>query len=239
MVVLPHEGLGDLIAIIPGLQELSKIVPLAIICDEEKWDQIINTFENVPNVSVRHFVEDKTYQIPADLCYKNETLIALGFYSRFPIIKYPKSFYFQMGIPEEVSRRKLILKPTRYKYDLPEEYIFIDLSTSNEMKFSMPNKNKYEQNLPTVKSVDNNTLLVTMPNKEYSIRLDQRYCFREKIHVALNSSKIICSDAALFNALIRLKHTVPIHVFTRNHVHTHDNIIYRNCRFDGGLYEFN
>ena len=239
IVVLPHEGLGDLIAIMPALQELSTKGKITIICDQEKWDQILETFEDVPNVSVRHFIENKTYKIPTDLYYGNEHLIALGWYSRFPIYKYPQSFYFQMGVPSNICRRQLRLKPTNNKYDLPDEYSFIDLSTSKGIKCPLPNKDIYGHDIPTVEALGKNTLRVKTSDKEYNISLDSRRCFCEKVHIAMNARKIICSDAALFNALIRLNIRKPLTVLTRDHVHPHDKVLYKKCRFDGGLHEFN
>lgn len=236
IVVLPHEGLGDLISILPAIQFLSSKEKISLICDIEKWRQLVETFEELPEISVRHFVGDNTYKIPSELVNSKENLIALGWYSRFPIIRYPRSFYFQMHVPLDICRRKLKLKPISNKYELPGEYIFIDLSTSKGINKQELNKYICKDDIPIIVVNDQNTLRVKTFDHSYNIYLNKKRCFCDRVNIAMNAREIVCSDAALFNAIVRLKNSPPITVMTRNHAHSHDKAVYRNCRFDGGVH---
>jgi len=235
LVIVPHEGLGDIIAIIAALSELQKHGPLSIVCDGNKWNQIIEAFEDVPKVEIRHFEGDKSYTSPVYVSSKTEELIALGYYSNTPIYKYPQSFYKQMGLPVVLCRKRLKLKPVSINnFDIPNKYLFIDNSTSVDNVEIHTNSD-----LPVVEVLSNTTLRVTEDGKERSIQLTASRCFAEKIKIAINADKIVCSDAALFNALVRIDHHVPITVKTRYHFHSHDKFLYRNCSFDGSLHELN
>jgi hypothetical protein len=233
MVILPHEGLGDLIGLINAFFYLSKKEgEITVLCDQDKWAQLVETFEGLEKIKIRHFVGDKSYRLPTQLFLECDRIFALGHYSKFPIFNYPNSFYLQLNVPKTVSRNKLILKARGCVYDLPQNFLFVDLLTSTGVKDL-----KLDGNIAIVRVLDFRTLNVEVAERSYKIYLNPTCCFAEKIHIALKATRIICSDAALFNALVRLESIPSLTVSTRLHKHSHDKKIYKGVVFDGGVHQ--
>jgi hypothetical protein len=236
VTILPHEGLGDLVAILPALQNLvSKGIGLTLVTDLSKWVQIENAFINVPKVNVHDFRADRTYAIPNFLYSKSgSSFIALGHYSKFPIVGYPKSFFWQLGVSQKLVSNWLIPKLGEVSFNLPSAYDFIDLTTSGGVLPSVvPSSGR-----DTVTSLSDSELLINRGGAEEHVFLDVNASFQQKICVALRAKNVICSDAALFNALIRIETRPNLTVFTRKHRHSHCTEIYKDCRFDGKIYSF-
>lgn len=236
ITLLPHEGLGDLIAILPALMELeSRGVDITIVADKSKWTQIENAFADVPKVNVLHFISNGSYAIPNFLSnLSGPPLIALGHYSNFPIVDYPTSFFWQIGVDCDVAANYLKPKLCKVNFNLPQSYVFIDLNTSKGPLSS----ECFPSFMNSVTCISNTELLVNESGFERRLFLDADASFHQKIGIALNAEKIICSDAGLFNALIRFEKRPELNVHTRKHHHTHFAGIYGVCKFDGGIYTF-
>jgi len=236
VMILPHEGLGDLIAILPALQNINKSgVKISLLTDISKWTQIENTFINVPKVKIIHFNNSGKYEIPQFLKKSDgSSLKALGFYSNFPVVDYPSSFFWQLGVHQNQVANFLQPKLSDKNFNLPIAYDFIDLNTSKgnaSPQFIETNKN-------TLTSLSNTEILIKCSETVEILILKENSSFHEKICIALKSEKVICSDAALFNALIRFEKRPKLIVHTRKHSHSHCTEIYQNCKFDGRVYEF-
>lgn len=237
VTIIPHEGLGDLISILPALQALhNKGVRITLAADLAKWKQVKNTFMNVPDLEVIQMASNLTYSIPSDILKScRSALVPLGFFSNFSFIKdYPYSFFWQLGIDRQVMNNSLYLQPGQYDFQLPEYFDFIDLGTSKGMIAS--NYVAFSEN--KVISLNNTDIEIDRAGCLLRLALDPSVSFHQKVYIALRSRVIICSDAALFNAVIRLSTHPKIIVHTRKHYHSHSKEIYGNCKFDGGIYEF-
>lgn len=237
VTIIPHEGLGDLISILPALQAIhNKGVHITLTTDLAKWSQVKNAFINVPDIDVIQMASNLNYTIPPNILKSRRSdVVPLGFFSNFSFIKdYPYSFYWQLGVDRKVMSNFLYLKSGHYDFLLPEYFDFIDLETSKGMigsDYSLFSQNK-------VISLNNTEIIIDKAGSELHLALDPSVSFHQKVYIALRSQVIICSDAALFNAVIRLPTHPKIIVHTRKHFHTHSTEIYGNCKFDGGIYEF-
>lgn len=237
IIIIPHEGLGDLISILPALKILdNEGVHITLATDADKWCQIENTFIDVPSVDIIQMAPNLDYSLPSDILRNNtQVLIPLGYFSKFSfIIDYPYSFFWQLGIERQAIANPLQIKPCLDDFQLPEYYDFIDLGTSkgiisdDDLSFS---ENK-------VICFSNTDVVVNQSGSERHLALNPSVCFHQKIFIALRSQVIICSDAALFNAIIRMPTHPKMIVHTRKHYHSHSREIYGDCKFDGGIHEF-
>jgi hypothetical protein len=237
VTIIPHEGLGDLISILPALQTLhNEGVHITLATDIAKWSQVRNTFIDVPDIDIIQIPPSSNYSVPKDILkYHRSFLIPLGYFSNFAfIVDYPYSFYWQLGIDRSVMDNPLYLKSCDDDFQLPESYDFIDLGTSKgvvESDYFSPAENK-------VIFLNNTEMVVTQPGSKLHLALNPAVSFHRKIFIALRSQVIICSDAALFNAVIRMSVHPKMIVQTRKHSHSHCKEIYGECKFDGGIYEF-
>lgn len=236
IIVLPHEGLGDLIAILPALQDIEKRgVSITLVADMSKWIQVENAFIDIPKVNLLHFDSNGLYCLPKFLSKSDcSSIISLGFYSNFPVVEYPRSFFWQLGVNQNLVSNFLQPKLVGVNFKLPPCYDFIDLNTSKgrlSAQFTASSKN-------TVTSLSNTELIVNLCGAEKLLILDVNTSFQQKICLALNADKVTCSDAALFNALIRFERRPKLIVHSRKHRHSHCVEIYQHCKFDGNIYEF-
>lgn len=239
LTIIPHEGLGDLIAILPALQALHKNgVHITLATDVAKWSQITNTFMDVPHIDIIQTGSITNYSVPYHLFVNNESsLIPLGYFSSFGfIIDYPYSFFWQLGIDRSVMADPLFHKPCCDDFQLPEFYDFIDLGTSRGVIECDNYSSSLAENKITF--LNNTEMIVTRSGSELHMTLNSSKSFHQKICIALRSQVIICSDAALFNAIIRMRVHPKIIVHTRKHYHSHCKEIYGSCKFDGGIHEF-
>jgi hypothetical protein len=237
VTIIPHEGLGDLISIIPALQFLhNKGVEIKLVADEGKWCQIKNAFMAIPDVQIIQMQPNENYSKPLEVIRDHrKNLVPLGYYANFGFIKdYPYSFFWQLSVKREVMSNFLSLKSCKLDFQLPENYDFIDLGTSKGIlnyKYFSKAQNK-------LVFLNNTDLVVNQSGSELHLSLNYSVSFHQKIFIALRSKVIICSDAALFNAVIRMSRHPKIIVHTRKHYHSHSKEIYGNCKFNGGVYEF-
>lgn len=232
--IVPHEGIGDLISIVSALKYLcEKKFNITLITDAEKWNQIKDSFEDVPELSIINYISDGYYVLPRDIINKlSGKTIFLGHYSRFPIVQYPLSFYWQIGVRSNLAKCNLKVKAIDTGVGNLKDYIFIDLNTSRGKMcdIDIDSKENY------VKCLSNTEILIKDSKVEKIVDIGSESSFRKKINIAINAKKIICSDAGLYNALIRLERRPEMIVYTRNHIHTHDQAIYGDCKFDGGVH---
>ena len=237
LTIIPHEGLGDLISILPALKILhNEGVHITLAADTAKWCQIKNAFLDVPDVDIIQMAPNSDYSIPSDILNNNKSvLVPLGYFSNSHfIIDYPYSFFWQLGVDRQVMTNPLHIKPCLDDFQLPKYYDFIDLGTSKgaiSTDIVSLSDNK-------VTFLNNTDMVVSISGSERHSTLNPSVCFHQKIFIALRSQVIICSDAALFNAVIRMSTRPKIIVHTRKHYHSHCKEIYGDCKFDGGIYEF-
>ena len=237
VTIIPHEGLGDLISILPALQALhDEGIYITLATDVTKWSQLKNAFMDVPEVDIIKIVPDSNYSIHPDILNNHiSAIVPLGYYSKFGfVVDYPYSFFWQLGIDRKVMANFLCLKPCDHDFHLPETYDFIDLGTSKGMMTIHDISNSENK----VTFLSNTEMIVNQSGSERYLALNPTISFHHKIYIALMSQLIICSDAALFNAVIRMATHPKIIVHTRKHYHSHCREIYVDCVFDGGIYEF-
>jgi hypothetical protein len=237
VTIIPHEGLGDLVSILPALQTLHREgVHVTLVTDVAKWSQIRNAFIGVPDIDIIQMGPNSSYSVPQHILkYHRSSLIPLGFFLKFDfILDYPYSFYWQLGVDRSVMTNLLHPKPCNDDFYLPEPYDFIDLGISKgaiDSNYFSSAKNK-------VIFLNNTEMKVFSPESELHLVLDVGVSFHQKIVIALKSQLIVCSDAALFNAVVRMPKHPRMMVQTRRHYHSHCKEVYGECRFDGGIYEF-
>lgn len=241
--IIPHEGLGDLIALIPAFKSLCDTYEKVWVqIERQKFEILSDTFKLPGNLYCVHKSHTKSYKLErADRVPKvAKKLIALGNYASAPIYKYPLSFYDQLAVSRHKARDEIELnKSNILKINLGPNYVYVNLSTSK-------GENKEENIRPKLASlldvkankiveyIDNETLLLSSETAVEKIKVSGN-TFEINLALATEASACLISDAAIYNALIRLRSHPLIYVRTRNPLHTHCVDLYKH-KFDGDIH---
>ena len=240
--IIPHEGLGDLIALIPAFQSLcSKYDKVWIHIEYKKFEILKNTFKLPRNLSCINRQHTKNYNLNTNDCIpkKSEKLIVLGHYSSSPIYRYPISFYDQLEVKRSIAKNMIAINQLEIPQLGVSDYVYVNLTTSSGNYFKR-NIQEYLNDLPDcsgkdiIQYVDHNTLLIFVKNEPNEIKISGN-TFLTNLSIALHASTCLISDAAIYNALIRLNSHPKIYVQTRNPIHTHCSSVYEH-EFDGKIH---
>ena len=236
LVIVPHEGLGDLVALIPALNSLSKKHEAIFVLGRKSVWTSVNTVFSLPNnVFLIPFYNPKTYKLSRirQRCLREKGyLLKLGHFGWDPIFDYPNSFYLKLGLRAHISENKLdFLMPCNTKLPILAPYDYINISTSVD---------KYHgegvDSSSYLRFVDSCTVKISSQGVTFDLEVNESESLQRNLIYALNARRMILSDAGFYNIIIRLITHPPITVITRPHTHSHNNSIYPND-FDGGVHE--
>jgi len=87
-----------------------------------------------------------------------------------------------------------------------------------------------------VVSLTNDKILIVKNGIKKQIKLTKKQSLHINLSLAIRANLVICSDAAIYNFLIRMPRHPEILVFTRNHAHFHEPRIYKGINFDGMIH---
>ena len=231
LVILPHEGLGDILSLLPALNYLAISNDVIILWNKNTWKQLklfIDTSEKIECLNFTHNKDYSNQSIDNISVAKNAKLFLLGHYSNFPIYNYPNCFYFQLGVPPEQALKELSFKPASLDFlSLPNVFSYINLRHSNGSETYLDLPESY------VISLSDEKILTVRNGIKKQIKLSKRNSLHINLSLAVSANSVICSDAAIYNFLIRIPNHPEILVFTRNHAHFHEPKIYKGIKFDG------
>lgn len=245
IVIVPHNGIGDVVVLIPALQYLSKKYEKVFLAiDKYRWLSIKNLFFLNENIIQIQFKPSKNYIISKrkkNFFKKKGQLFLLGEYDFDPIFLYPLSFYYKLLVPSKNSLKNLNINMS-HKYLLNFQKI---IKKIGKYKYY----NTGTSNSPTIYSsklvVENYVLFKS--NLEIEIFFDhcskiyRLYEYNSlviNIFFAINAEECVISDSVIFNILIRLKTHPNLKVYTRNPFHSHYSKIYP-IKFNGNVFFIN
>lgn len=231
VIILPHEGLGDIFSLLPALNYLAVNNDVMILWNKNIWKKLKLFIDISENIECLNFNHNKNYSntlIDNITVNKNAKLFLLGHYSNFPIYNYPNCFYFQLGVPTEQSLKELSFKPASLDFlPLPHDFSYINLRHSNGSETYLDFPKNY------VMSLSDDKILIVRKNIKKQIKLRKNNSLHINLSLAISANSVVCSDAAIYNFLIRNPYHPEILVFTRNHAHFHEPKIYKGIKFDG------
>jgi len=247
IIIIPHGGLGDIAVLVPALIRLAtQFDEINVFCNSEYFEVIKILFKLPTNINSIHFPSQnrKEYLLDTELLKsigEKGHIIKLGWYGKDPIINFPNCFFLKLGINPKYANEKYDIKlpefinkeVSEFLKQTDKEYIYVNLTTSEEL---VSFKNEYKTNLPYV-SYDDSALALGV-KKFYNVN----NLNPDSIHISiinnvvlcLKAAKVIISDAGLFNVVIKFNNCPDLTVVTRNHNHSHNNLLYK-IKFNGTI----
>jgi len=241
IVLLIHEGLGDLAAMAACIKETSKEHDCVyIVANKNYFDAIAMIFDfgrNIYNIAAREgkFNDYRINKKRKFALKKYGYLIKVGYFNNDPIFRYPDTFYIRLGYSPSMGENK-------FSFDaLKEQNIYLNKILDNlGGKFIFFSNETTTGALKTDKllDIDSDFNIVTF-GKIQNANTDKLIYDISKLNSdnfvisILNSLRVcylaeyvILSDAGLFNILIRLKNNIDIRVIWRQHPHNLNKEIY-------------
>lgn len=234
IVLLIHEGLGDLASMAPAIMEASREHEKVYVVARGKYFDAISVIfhfgSNVTNIRALEG-KSKNYAISRRriLALKRYGyVIKIGHFDCDPIFRYPDSFYFKLGYRSHLASRK-----TRFNYiDFPNRQLeeFLKHVGGRFVLFSNETANGYLDTSrldeigpeyaiitctsdPRIRKTDRMHDISTLDRKDFTRSL------LNSLHACYLAEYVIVSDAGLFNILARLENTIDIRVLWRRHPH--------------------
>jgi hypothetical protein len=241
IVLLIHEGLGDLASMAAAIKELSKQHKEVYVVAQRKYFKAISLifdFDiNVRNISA---VEGKTrtHQISTQRLLELKQygyVIKVGAYDSDPIFRYPDSFYIKVGCPPSLAKRRFPFLLSKYRSaqlegfleQVGQKFVFFSNETSTGCLDS-PDLDKIEPSKRIITFAD--CLKVRDAERFYDISKlnndDFTRSLLNSIYTCYLAEYVMVSDAGLFNVLIRLENSIDVRVIWRNHPHSLNKEIY-------------
>ena len=238
IVILPHEGLGDLVVIIPAIIQLSMKYDSVYVA-LNSWvikaiQQIYNFKDNVKLIEYDH---DKSYIIDKANLNKLTSyghLIKLGRYGLDPIYNYPNSFFNSLGVALKYVGKNIDFKLEDLNTDffIPEKYHYFNLQNSNE-NLNYKNIDASIENY--IVFIDVTKIGIGKSMESLSIHnIPENKSLTYNLFLALNSQEIHVTDAGFFNILMHIKTKPIINVYTRPHNHSHNKKLFP-LKYDGSV----
>ena len=244
IVVIPHNGIGDLIVILTALEYLSnKYDKVYLLCDKKRWSIINQCFIIPNNIKNITFNKNPLYRISnkKKSFLKTKGLIFfLGEYGFDPIFSYPNSMFLKLMVPLILAEKKLeikfsdtVLNYFKINLNLNFKFNYINLVSSHG---EISNSENFKIQFGNyVKFIDESKLELFYNNSVSFIELNPDISFSINLLMALKSEKCIITDSSMYNILIRLNHHPDIILYTRKTFHSHSKKLYQHP-FDGGRY---
>lgn len=232
VVLLPHEGLGDLIVIYSAIIELSKKnKKIYLAVSKNVYSQIEKILPIPQNVFLMRIRKNNANYVLSPKYRKiiscKGKLLALGNYGRDPIYSYPNSFYFKMGVDSRFALKNLPIKELEDPKLIDGKYDYINM------------KNSKEDLMPRLKQAPKHYVAYISPNELLlngkEVLLPPEISLSINLYLALNASEIFVSDGGFFNLLNLIGKKPKVSVFTRKLVHSHNKELYP-FPFDGGVH---
>ena len=241
VVLLIHEGLGDLASMAAAIKEASNEHKLVYVVARKNYFNAISLIfqfnNNVRNIPSREG-KFKNYIIPRKrlrVFKRYGYVIKIGLYARDPIFGYPDSFYLKLGYPISLAARKTYFNFSEHPNKLLDDflkrvggkYVFI----SNETTTGCLETSKIDE-------IDSKYAIVIFSGDLRINRTDRVHDIAElnkedftrsllnSLYVCCLAEYAIVSDAGLFNILIRLENKSNLRVLWRRHLHDLNKEIY-------------
>lgn len=240
LYILPHEGLGDFVTILPALTQLSsRFKIIKILIRRSTWEAYSSSFDIPNNIKPVFFYHNKSYafsKLREKTISRRGLFIKLGIYDGDPILSYPNSFFYKLGIFDyETITKKISLNQSNIKkldLDLINgNYEYLNLGTSNTTFQHTIN------NRPCIESISHDKLILHYDDEAPKLIKILKYPLLTNIILAIRSSRAIVSDAGIFNILVRLNERPNLTVYTRAASNSYNKEIYA-LPFDGKVYDY-
>ena len=241
IVLLIHEGLGDLVTMAAAIKEASnEHERVYVATPKEHFDTIALIFQfkdNVKNIHVREG-KSKGYKISKNQIRelgKYGYVIKVGIYDRDPVFSYPDSFYLKLGYPTSLATKKIPYDYLKYPNPRFEEFL-----ASLEKKFIFYSNDTSDGSLMTTlfDRIDPQFNIVSFTRDENILRNKRCHDISQfeknnftrsllnSLYACYLAEYVIISDAGLFNILIRLENNIDIRVVWRQYSHSLNKDIY-------------
>jgi hypothetical protein len=241
IVILVHEGLGDLAAIAAAIKEASREHRLVYIVSNRNYFNAISLIfqfgDNVKNIRARagkytrYKISNKRLKVFKRCGY----LIKLGSFGCDPVFHYPDSFYIKLGFNPSLATKKFYVDFSKHPNTLLDDFlkrvgrkfVFISNGTSEGcLETSMIKEISPDYAV----IVHSNDLQVKQIARAHDIsRLNQGDFTRSllnSLYICCIAEYAILSDAGVFNILVRLENKSNLRVIFRKHWHDLNEEIY-------------
>lgn len=235
IVLVIHEGLGDLATMAAAIQKASnehEKVYIATPQDHFRAAALIFHFkDNVFNIH-RKEGNPKLYRISKKRLHvlrRYGYVIKIGLYDRDPVYHYPDSFYLKLGYPASLAKKIFFYSYLEYPNPPFEELL---AALGRKFVFFSNETSVGALTTPLIDNIDSRLGIVSFTHDE-RIRKNERclditqYDKDNFVRSLLNSlyacylaEYVIISDAGLFNILIRLENKIDINVLWRPSTHS-------------------
>jgi len=251
IIIVPHIGLGDIAVIVPALKKLEKKFEKIYIVGNNDY---INAIKLLFDFSDKILIIDsqKNNKIYVDTLKQTEIkkyenfgkVILLGSHDNDPIINYPNSFFIKLGVSVKNTLDKYDLNIAKHLHNKDLRKMIIPKQKFNYININTSNGNLLLENI-SVFFDDSEQLIsygdsaVKIGHKSYIdtniFKVDTVVeSIINNVILCLFANKSVISDAGLFNIVIRFKICKDLTVFTRNHRHSHNNLLYK-IQFNGKI----
>ncbi len=241
IVLLIHEGLGDLASLVSAIHELAKEHrQIHVVTQKDHFDAIVRVFgfpENVTNIPALEG-KAKNYRVSREYLARYKSfgkVIKVGKYESDPVFGYPDSFYVKLGLDpalgektfpysfEELRTREL----DEFLAGVGERFVFFSNETTQGAVGSPYFESLAQDEQIVAYSLD--ARLLGLRRVHDIARLNKGdFCrsLLNSLYACHRARMVIVSDAGLFNVLIRLKNTMDIRVMWRKHPHSLNRQLY-------------
>lgn len=241
IVLLIHEGLGDLAVMAAAIKQASSEHRLVYIASKRKYFNAISLIfqfgDNVKNIRSRagkstdYKISNKRLQALRRYGY----LIKIGMFDCDPVFSYPDSFYVKLGYDSFLAAKKFYFDFSKHPNillddflkDIGKKFVFI----SNETSDGCLGTSMIEEIGPDyaiiVHSNDQRVKKITRAYDASALNHgDFTRSLLNSLYMCCVAEYAILSDAGLFNTLIRLENKSNLRVICRKHTHDLNKEIY-------------
>lgn len=241
LVLLVHEGLGDLAVMAEAIKKLSgEHAVVYVVCRKDFFKAVALIFgfsDNVKNIPAREG-KPKRYNISwrrIRALKRYGYLIRVGVFDNDPVFRYPNSFYLKLGCDFSLAAKKVYLDFSKFLNPQLEDFLrqigkkFLFISTGySGGALKLPSTVKIDPDLPVIIYSDKSE--IKCPQGFFDLSLFNKGDFTRSLlnslQVCCSAENVIISDAGLFNILAKLENKSNLSVIWRQHVHTLNKEIY-------------
>jgi hypothetical protein len=241
VVLLIHEGLGDLAAMSYAIKNLAEEHKVVYIVTRKNYFKAISlifkfsdNIKNIPALEGKlkcYGISRKRQKVFARYGH----LIKVGIYDYDPLFGYPDSFYLKLGCSPSLATRKIYfdfsvdanILVNNFLKHIDKKFVFISNGTSKGYMNTL-NLNKIDSRLAIV--IHSNDSGIKRTERVFDLALLNKDDFTRSLlnslYVSCLAEYAIVSDAGLFNILIRLENKSNLRVIWRRHPHSLNREIY-------------
>jgi len=241
IVLLIHEGLGDLAAMAAAIKEASKEHQYVYVVSNRKYfNAVALIFQfggNVNNIRARvgKYTRYKVSSRRLKVFKRYGHLIKIGSFGCDPVFRYPDSFYVKLGYGASLAAKKFYIDFSKQPNILLDDFlarvgkkfVFISNETSEgRLETSMIEQIALDHavvvytNNPQVNKVARTHDVSRLNHGDFTRSL------LNSLYVCCVAEYAILSDAGLFNILARLENKSSARVIFRKHWHDLNKELY-------------